>query len=162
MKENDFQKKLIDQLFSQGAWTFNVHGHSMQKSGVADVLIIHRRFAGFVELKTGDYKASDKQKDVDKDIRKRYFPSFVVRCVKLYEARHGESWDQNHKIIIENFQGDGLVRVAGLNKVLDCLQALAQQSRDWEKIPKITAEAFRTCRVGDVINHAGKRFVCEG
>ena len=164
MLESDFQKKLIEKLYSQGAWTFNIHGHKMQKSGVADILILHRRFNGFLELKVDKKKPSYIKKDVDKDVRKRYFPSFVARCVQLVpdERQLAHLWDGNHRITIENFEGEVLCRPAGLDKVLDCLQALAQQTRDWEKIPKISAEAFRNCRKGDVVYHAGKRFMCEG
>ena len=163
MRESKFQKDLVDQLFSQGAWTFNVHGHKGQKTGVADLLVVHRRWAGFLELKVENRKASDKQIDVDKDVRKRYFPSFVVRCVEIYTTASLRSgWDNAHLLTIENFEGEVLCRPAGLNKVLDCLQALTQQTRDWEKIPKLAAEMFRTCREGDVVFHAGKRFLCEG
>ena len=162
MLEGDFQKQLTDKLYSQGAWTFKIHGHKMQKSGVADILILHRRFNGFLELKVDKKKPSTIQQDVDKDVRKRYFPSFVGRCVQMYPNVRGEPWDASHHITIENFEGDVLVRPAGLNKVLDCLQALTQQSRDWEKIPKIAAEAFRNSREGDVVYHAGKKFMCQG
>ena len=150
MKENVFQKALIEKLYSQGAWTFNVHGHKMQKSGVADVLVVHRRWAGFIELKTEDNKTSAKQKSVALNLIKRFFPTYVVRC------------RGTNLLTIENFHGEVLCRPAGLDKVLDCLQALSQNTRDWVKMPKLAAEAFRTCRAGDVVYYAGNRFLCEG
>ena len=162
MKENQFQKDLIDQLYSQGAWVFNIHGHSMQKPGVPDLLVVHRRWSGFIELKVEVNETSDKQKDVAKDLIKRYFPTFVIRCAMgMGPGRHVDVWDPVG-LTIEDFNGEVLCRPAGLDKVLDCLQALTQQTRDWEKIPKNVADAMRTCRGGDVVFYAGKRFLCEG
>lgn len=158
MKENKFQKYLIDKLYSQGAWCFNVHGHSMQKTGVADVLVVHRRWAGFLELKVGDNKTSDKQKDIAKDLIKRYFPTFVIRCRELDIT--GGNWEGRCIITIENFQGGVLCRPAGLDKVLDCLQALSSKGAPRVKMPKLFADDVRTCVIGDSVYFDKKAFLC--
>ena len=163
MKESVFQKELIDKLYSQGAWLFNIHGHAMQKAGVADLLVVHRRWTGFLELKTEDNTASKKQIDVDKDLQKRYFPSFVVRCARgMGPGRHVDVWD-NVALTIENFQGEVLCRPAGLNMVLDNLQALTSNASGvpWVKMPKLFADDIRTCKAGDAIYFGKKKFVCQ-
>lgn len=82
MKENKFQKKVVEALIAKTAWILNVHGHRMQKSGVPDLQVVHRRWCGYLELKVGKNKCSPIQKQVIKKIKDRGFPVFVLRYIE--------------------------------------------------------------------------------
>ena len=158
MKEGDFQKKLIKQLESQAAWCFNIHGHGWQKSVIPDVLIIHPRLNGFVELKAERREAEPLQRDVAKAIKKRLFPAFVIR------AKDGigpYSWNA-YDITIEDFYGNVLCRPESLAKVLDCLQELVEKDNLFTKVPSVIYSRFREAKDGDAVYFMGKVFLCQG
>jgi hypothetical protein len=162
MKETDFQTKLIKQLYSQGAWVFNIHGHRFQKGGVPDLLVIHPRFNGFVELKVEDRKADDSQKKVANDIKKRLFPAFVIRCREYSSDFTSNIFDAAHEITIEDFYGHVICHPAGLDKMLDCLQDLVEKDDLFTKAPKIIIDKFKAAKAGDTVYMLGKIFLCHG
>ena len=79
MLERDFAKLINGALESVGAFTFNVHGHRMQKSGMPDTYCAHPQWTGWTELKVGQNKPSPVQINVMKDMLRRGVPAFVVR-----------------------------------------------------------------------------------
>lgn len=162
MKEIDFQSKLIKQFYSQGAWVFNIHGHAWQKSGIPDLLVIHPRFNGFLELKVENREADDLQKKVAKDIKKRLFPAFVVRCVEYSADFKSDIFDAAHELTIEDFYGNVICHPAGLDKVLDCLQNLVDKNNLFEKVPAMFMRRLREASESDIVFMVGKRFLCEG
>lgn len=63
MKESKFQTQVLDYLEKRGAWVFTSHGGSMyQVAGLPDVIGVYKGFFLGIELKTGDYKATELQK----------------------------------------------------------------------------------------------------
>lgn len=84
MREKEFQNKIIEYFRAHTAWVFNIHGSEWQMSGVPDLLIIHRRWRGFLELKMGT-KPSDLQKKVIRDIKAREFPAWVLKPDGIYD-----------------------------------------------------------------------------
>jgi len=79
MNESQFTKKIITAFKETGAFILKIHGHSMQKSGIPDLLILHPKWKGFVELKIGNGKCSDIQKHQISEIKNRGFPCVVLR-----------------------------------------------------------------------------------
>lgn len=116
MKENKFQKKVKKQLESQAAYVVNVHGHVMQISGLPDLLIIHRDWKGWLELKVEKGKASAIQRIQAAKIELRGMPIYVLRCVEVdNDIFHGYDY------YIENFQGGVIEEIADLSSLLGVL-----------------------------------------
>lgn len=90
MKENDLQRTVIEALKSVGAWTFNVHGHGMQKCGVCDLYCAHNRWTGWIEFKVGKNRPSALQIICMKDLLIRGVAAFVVR--EYEEVIYCELW----------------------------------------------------------------------
>ena len=103
MKENEFQSRVVRSLFYQGAWTFNVHGHGMQRPGVPDLLVVHRSWKGWLELKVGKNKPSAIQCKVMQDNLARGFPCYVLRSngVITLETLEGEIWEVELRSLIK-------------------------------------------------------------
>jgi len=82
----------------------------MQKSGLPDLEIIHRRWTGFLELKCEKRKATVLQRNVAKKIKLRGTPAFVLRCVeRSVETPQGNRWligENLYTYTIENFEKD--------------------------------------------------------
>jgi len=90
MKESLFQNKVIKALRERGAWILNIHGggdpsRGMQMSGVPDLLVIHRRWKGFLELKIGDRKLSPIQLLTCTAIAERQFSVYILRYNSEFE-----------------------------------------------------------------------------
>lgn len=63
MKESKYQELVLDYLESKGAWVFTSHGGSMyQVAGLPDVIGTYNGVFLGLELKTGNYQATDLQK----------------------------------------------------------------------------------------------------
>ena len=92
MHENEFSAKLKAKLEMAGALVLNVHGHSMQKAGWADLQIYSPVWTGHLELKVQKRKLSALQKDVMKELNRRDFSSF---CLRL---------DPDKDLLLENFE----------------------------------------------------------
>lgn len=121
MKENKFQKQVVKQLESQAAFIFNVHGHMIQKSGLPDLLVIHTRWKGWLELKCEKYKASSLQRIKAAMLELREMPVYILRCV---EIKYGDTGKKNCigcLYTLENFQGDIIKEFADLGLLLDIL-----------------------------------------
>lgn len=63
MKESKYQEIVLDYLEKRGAWCFTSHGGSMyQVAGLPDVIGVYNGIFLGLELKTGNYQATDLQK----------------------------------------------------------------------------------------------------
>lgn len=63
MKEAKYQEQVLDYLKSRGAWCFTTHGGSMfQVAGLPDVIAVYKGIFLGLELKTGNYQATELQK----------------------------------------------------------------------------------------------------
>ena len=120
--ETIFSNRLCKVLESQCAWILNVHGHLLQKSGVPDLQIIHRRWKGFLELKMNKNGASDLQKSVSADIELRGVPCYVFRCVS-FDGCKSCHWDE-YVYTLEDFEGNVVAKIDQLGELLDVLAAL--------------------------------------
>lgn len=128
MKENKFQTKLKKVLESQCAFVINFHGHALQRSGLPDLEVIHRRWHGFLELKCGKNKASDLQKSVAAAIELRGVPVFIFRCVEhRVTGMYTSVIDPPLVYTIEDFEGNVVADVDGLDKFIDILAELDSQ-----------------------------------
>ncbi|KKN75689.1 hypothetical protein LCGC14_0377920 [marine sediment metagenome] len=123
VKENKFQTKLKKILESQCAFIINQHGHMMQRSGIPDLQIIHRRWHGFLELKVGKNKPSDIQKSVAAAIELRGVPVYVLRCVE----RPIDSGLCGYNLTLEDFEGKVIRRCFRLDSLLNILAGLSPQ-----------------------------------
>lgn len=92
MKESGFQKLLKQQLESVGAVVLNFHGHEMQRPGIPDLYVSHRRFKMWLELKTEKGRLSGAQRQLLRQLDDRGELAF---CARLDGARHLllERWD---------------------------------------------------------------------
>lgn len=81
MLESEFQNKLVHKLIEQGCWVFNVHGSAYQKSGIPDLLVLHKYCKFFVELKC-KAKVEPLQKLTIRQIKATSFPCYVARLSK--------------------------------------------------------------------------------
>jgi hypothetical protein len=70
------------ELENCGAWVFNVHGHAMQRAGVPDLYVAHRKFHGWLELKVDNNSCSTLQKIVLRDLNARGVAAYVLRMKK--------------------------------------------------------------------------------
>ena len=125
LREGKFCKRLKDILENQCAWVFNVHGHGMQKAGVPDLHIIHRKWAGYLELKAEKNKPTGLQKKIGNQIRARNYPCFVFRSVDVRLDHQGNAISWNY--FIEDFDGNVIATVANLTKTIDMLVELRGQ-----------------------------------
>jgi len=121
MKESAFQSKVIAVLKSRGAWVLNIHGggdprRGMQKSGVPDLLVIHRKWRGFLELKIKNRDLSPLQKHVCQELVDRWFPVYVLRFNNKLNNITIEDWEE-HKIGSSNYNDllDNLIMILALN-----------------------------------------------
>lgn len=166
MKESLLQKDLIDQLYKQGAFCFNIHGHQFQKGGMPDVLVLHPRFYGFIELKTDNYETETRQKSVSEMIKKRLFPAFVLRgknyLQNIYKGHGDFAPIEEVELTIEDFYGNIIARPANMGCVLSTLQELVDAKKLWEQVPKIFMERLRDAKAGDTIYLAGKELIVKG
>lgn len=124
MKENKFQTKLKKVLESQCAFVINFHGHLLQRAGLPDLEVIHRRWHGFLELKCGKNKASALQRSVAAAIELRGVPCYVLRCVE--QSKDGIPSDGDYTI--EDFDGKVLWRMFNLGVLLLTLAGLDSHS----------------------------------
>ena len=122
LRESKFCKRLTSVLYGQCAFTFKIHGHSMQRAGIPDLHIVHRRWAGYLELKVQDNKTSSVQKKVGNEIRDRNYPCYVFRCidVKFNSRGTATSW----LYVLEDFDGVAITSVPNLEQLLDILVEL--------------------------------------
>ncbi len=76
----------------------------MQMAGVPDLLVVHRSWSGFLELKVGTNKLSGIQRKVMKDITARNFPCYVLRWngIVTLEALSGEVWEVKINTLIKD------------------------------------------------------------
>jgi hypothetical protein len=100
MNESVFQSKVIAVLKSRGAWVFNIHGggdpgRGMQRSGVPDLLVIHRQWKGFLELKVNNRKLMPIQQVVCREIVERWFPVYVLRYNNKFRDMMIEDYSGN-------------------------------------------------------------------
>jgi len=77
MKERDFQSKVIQYFRNKTAFVFNIHGGEFQVAGMPDLLVLHRSWKGFLELKV-DSKVTILQRMKMREIKARGFPCFVL------------------------------------------------------------------------------------
>ena len=128
MKENKFQTKLKKVLESQCAFVINFHGHALQRAGLPDLEIIHKRWHGFLELKMNKNKPSPIQKSVAAAIELRDVPVFVFRCVEhRVEGMYTSVIDPPLVYTIEDFEGNIIADVGNLDGLLDILVGLEPQ-----------------------------------
>ena len=137
MKENKFQKRVKKQLENQGAFVINLHGHMMQRAGLPDLFVLHRKWDGFLELKVEQNKTSVIQRIVAAKIELRGMPIYVLRCVER------DSWDfvppinlKANKIntikvpayiyTLENFESKSISQFDDLRGLLDTLVKIKQ------------------------------------
>ncbi len=128
MKENKFQTKLKKVLESQCAFVINFHGHSLQRSGLPDLEVIHKRWVGFLELKMNKNGASPLQKSVAAAIELRGTPVYVFRCVEhRVTGMYTSVIDPPLVYTIEDFEGNIIADVDKLKGLLDILAGLSTQ-----------------------------------
>ena len=121
LREGKFCKRLKDVLENQCAWVFNIHGHGMQKSGVPDLHIVHRRWAGYLELKAEKNKPSQLQRRQGHLLRERHYPCWVFRCVDTVLDGYGPPcW----RYTLEDFEGNAVATVPNLEGLIDVLVEL--------------------------------------
>ena len=77
-RENDFQADMIEFWESKTGFIFNIHGSEWQKGGMPDLLVHHRRWHGYLELKVGRRVLESLQKKRIKEIHARWFDAFVI------------------------------------------------------------------------------------
>lgn len=128
MKENKFQKDVKKQLKSQAAFVINVHGHLMQKAGLPDLLIIHKDWKGWLELKTGaaelkKNQASPIQRIQAAKIELRNMPVYVLRCVEVSSGAEF-TYSKDVKYTLENFQEQVMQTFYELKELLGVLMDL--------------------------------------
>jgi len=129
LREGKFCKRLKYILESQCAWVFNIHGHGFQKRGVPDLHIVHRRWAGYLELKCQKNKVSQIQKVQGNRLRDRNYPCFVFRCVAaVVHQGVAVSW----RYTLEDFNGNVVAKVPNLEGLIDVLVEL----RGWENFKR--------------------------
>lgn len=128
MKENKFQTKLKKVLESQCAFVINFHGHALQRNGLPDLEVIHRRWHGFLELKCGKNKASDLQKSIAAAIELRGVPVYVLRCVEhKIEGIYTSVIDLPLVYTLEDFEGKVVTRINYLDGLINILADLGPQ-----------------------------------
>lgn len=125
MRENKFQKYVIEQLESQAAFVMNFHGHGMQRAGWPDLEVLHTRWDGFLELKCEKYKASALQRVTAAKIELRGTPCYVLRCVETHMDANF-TYSEDTEYTLENFQGDVIKTFYDLRKLLDILVGLSK------------------------------------
>ncbi len=123
MRETKFQKAVKEQLESQGAWILNIHGHAMQKAGIPDLHVVHRKWSGYLELKCEKREATELQKEIGRKIIARWYPCYVLRCVETTSgANFTYSEDTSYtSYTIEEFNGEIILEFADLRELLDHL-----------------------------------------
>ena len=131
-----FQQKVIDQLKSQAVFIFNVHGHRGQRSGLPDLLVIHTKWKGWLELKCEKYKASSLQRIQAAKIELREMPVYVLRCVEHFpdinEVNVNTGISGTYcEYTLENFQGGVIKTFDDLGSLLWILIDL--EGRKWNE-----------------------------
>lgn len=89
MIETQWTAKLVNELKKCNARVLNIHGGPMQAPGWPDMLIIHRRFHGFVEVKNEKTQVTPLQRRRILDIKSRGFPAIVLRMPNKLEDENG-------------------------------------------------------------------------
>lgn len=122
MKETTFSKKVVKALEDKCAFIINVHGHLMQRRGIPDLEVIHRKWHGFLELKVDKNTASDVQKKVAKKIALRDVPVWILRCTDIDISKLNlAKWNKMYKITLEDFNGKLIAKVNRLDMLIDVL-----------------------------------------
>lgn len=133
-QETIFSNRLCKVLESQCAFIINVHGHMMQKAGISDLQVIHRRWKGFLELKMNKNKPSDLQVKFAKKVITRGVPCYVFRCVETLTyggAKSSDPWTYPDYIYqLEDFYGKIIAKVNRLNRLIDILAELESKVCD--------------------------------
>jgi len=117
MLESKFQKQVKKVLEKQGAFIINIHGHGMQKPGLPDLLVIHPKWTGFLELKTEKNKCSEIQQAIACKIKVRGMPIYVLRNVEFGTEIYGCIY----QYYLENFDGGAIAEILNLNLLLQVL-----------------------------------------
>ena len=79
MNERKFQREVVQTFEGLGCFTFNVHGHSMQKAGIPDLFVSHPTWCGWLELKVGEGKASAIQRKQILELRRTSSSAWILR-----------------------------------------------------------------------------------
>lgn len=123
--ERDFQRKILVALTSERAYTFNVHGHAMQKSGLPDLYVAHTIWTGWLELKTKGGRYSPIQIAESLKLIRCGVPVFGLRLergdVMIQQMHDGEilarfEWDRTRK---SEF---GLILLRNLKRITEELE----------------------------------------
>lgn len=104
MKESKFQTQVLDYLKAKQAWSFTSHGGSQfQVAGLPDVIGVYKGVFLGLELKTGNYKATELQKQKLNNIQDAGGVGIVLRDtldeleeILLYIDKHGKAPKQKH------------------------------------------------------------------
>lgn len=89
MREQVFQKKIIDWLEKEGAWVVKFHASGMTKKGVPDLLVCWKGNFLALEVKTNSRTTEIQKYQIDKIIKANGY-AFVV---------NPENWDNIRNII---------------------------------------------------------------
>lgn len=127
MKHGKFQKQVKEQLESRAAFVISVSGHRMQISGLPDLLIIHRRWKGWIEIKVEKDPTRTLQRIQAAKIELRGMPIYVLRCVENYKDV-SKSW-KAYCYTLENFEGKVIEKFDDLRSLLDVLVELENERR---------------------------------
>ena len=127
MKESKFQKQVKKQLENQGAFVINLHGHMMQRAGLPDLFVLHRKWDGFLELKVEQNKTSAVQRIVAAKIELRGMPIYVLRCREMNLTDIGLNDEIiGYKYTLENFEGKNISQFDDLSELLSRLVELSK------------------------------------
>lgn len=90
MSETAWTAKLVVRLRRLNAQVLNVHGHDMQAPGWPDLYVAHRRWSGWLEVKTAKGRLRKVQQLVIDGLRARNVPAFVLRAGDPMELENHE------------------------------------------------------------------------
>ena len=80
MKESAYQTIVMDYIKSVGGWCFTTHGGSQfQRAGLPDVIACYKGFFFGLELKVGNYQATELQKSTLNNIQDTGGVGLVLR-----------------------------------------------------------------------------------
>ena len=128
MKHGIFQKQVKEQLESQAAFVINITGHRMQKNGLPDLDITHRKWKGRIEIKVGKDPARPLQRIQAVKFELRGVPVYVLRCVETCvetpRNKGDDHWLMGEHLFIytlENFEDEVNVKFSDLSSLLQIL-----------------------------------------
>lgn len=126
MKHGEFQKQVKEQLESQAAFVISISGHRMQKNGLPDLDITHRKWKGRIEIKIEKDPVRPLQRIQAAKLELRGVPVYVLRCKEYTYCHSMYATEQRFGIkdcglTLENFQGEVIETINDLSSLLGVL-----------------------------------------